>query len=335
MSITRIEEEGGSEEASSPASTATVSITYSTAEQKFSVKGPFFPAACNEEEAEHGEEKMALLVAKVDELTRQGQECRRLLLDCEKKVCASSFRIQEQEAKVRLSIDTTSPTLLTPRRDAQVLNANSLIALAALTSMMDTLDGLLAPFGATALDALNKSFWAAFGGEHCISFAPTPWRVLNDRQALYRTQVTYTRALRARARFLLAFSVLTLCTVAPLIFVYPFSFRHLVYRCVRVGGARGVDGDVRGRLHEGLRKEFGAHDRRHEQLRRCVVAVRGPSRCVPFDICARACLLAELTKATGKKFTSESLFPLTVAEGVERFKIALFIVAMVASGTRT
>jgi len=101
MSITRIEEEGGSEEASSPASTATVSITYSTAEQKFSVKGPFFPAACNEEEAEHGEEKMTLLVAKVDELTRQGQECRRLLLDCEKKVCASSFRIQEQEVKAQ------------------------------------------------------------------------------------------------------------------------------------------------------------------------------------------------------------------------------------------
>ena len=132
-------------------------------------------------------------------------------------------RIQEQEAKVRLPIETTSPALLTPRRDAQVLNANSLIALAALTSMMDTLDGLLAPFGATALDALNKSFWAAFGGEHCISFAPTPWRVLNDRQALYRTQVTYTRALRARARFLLAFSVLTLCTVTPLFFVCPFS----------------------------------------------------------------------------------------------------------------
>ena len=56
---------------------------------------------------------------------------------------------------------------------------------------------------------------------------------------------------------------------------------------------------------------------------------------MPFDICTRACLLAELTKATGKKFTSEALFPLAVAEGVERFKIALFIVAMVASGTRT
>lgn len=47
------------------------------------------------------------------------------------------------------------------------------------------------------------------------------------------------------------------------------------------------------------------------------------------------CTFVELTKATGKKFTAEALFPLAVAEAVERFKIALFLVAMVASGTLT
>ena len=162
--------------------------------------------------------------------------------------------------------------------------------------------------------ALDSTFRAAFGGDHPISFAPTPWQVLNDRkvggqtptcvilahvsvstfllrltaphtltpvapQALYDTQIKYTQALRARARFLLALSVLTLCTVGGLVRIMPCPHAHKPYTSASAhtsepstGGPRGVHDHVGSRVHEGVREELRADDRRHEQLCRYVVA---------------------------------------------------------------
>ena len=57
--------------------------------------------------------------------------------------------------------------------EVSYLDTNSLIALAALTSIMEALDALLAPFGASALDALNNAFWLAFGGDGLSSGTST------------------------------------------------------------------------------------------------------------------------------------------------------------------
>ena len=103
------------------------------------------------------------------------------------------------------------------------LNTNSLIALAAITGIMETFDSLLTTFGADALHSLHSMFWTSFGTDNKISLGMS-WNELKDRKKMYQSQVEFTQQLRNRSRFVLSFMIVLICTILHCLVL----FMHLV-----------------------------------------------------------------------------------------------------------
>ena len=108
-------------------------------------------------------------------------------------------------------------------REETYLNTNSLIALAAITGIMETFDGLLSTFGADALDSLHSMFWISFGSDNKISLG-TSWNELKDRKKMYQSQIEFTQQLRNRSRFVLSVMIVLICTVVHSLVL----FMHMV-----------------------------------------------------------------------------------------------------------
>ena len=103
------------------------------------------------------------------------------------------------------------------------LNTNSLIALAAITGIMETFDSLFSTFGADALDSLHNMFWISFGTDNNITLGKS-WNELKDRKKMYQSQVEFTQQLRNRSRFVLSFMILLMTTILHSLVL----FMHLV-----------------------------------------------------------------------------------------------------------